>query len=160
MGGGVDRQLAAGIPGSDAPYGFQIGMNLQAGFKSFLQNEIRFPKSLVRIPPHRQGLGGDIILRVLMNPRSSRFHRFLRVKDGGQFFIFHPDQGQSFLGRLLIGRRHGRHFIPDIKSFIFGKNQLILDAGAVRAELFIRRVRRRGHGSNPHEFFRPAGIDV
>ena len=69
-------------------------------------------------------------LQLVVNQRFglSRLHF---VEDGGQFLIFHFDQGERFFGDLAVVGQHHRHRLACEADLTVGQHGLVMEGGAV-----------------------------
>ena len=72
-------------------------MGYPSGYKTILNNDIRFSKPSLYITSMNVELETDVVFAVIMNARGIWFHCFFRIEDRGQFLIVHSYQVKGFL---------------------------------------------------------------
>ena len=135
-------------------------------FKLFFQYHIALFKTFVQISHGELGHTSNIVSnKAGMNGRRLRVHGLQRIKDRRQLLVFHPDQFQGLLCRLLRVRGDGRHLVSHIAQLpikdllIFHRDcrRVCFAAGTVKTAL--RCIFICSYGTYSRQFFRFRRID-
>ena len=133
-----------------------------------LADEVRFSKGLFEVSPAGLRLATNVPIGFVypgvvgVDFRGIRFHGLFRVKDCGEQFVFHLDERQGLLGRILVYGGHPGQVLPDMTDPIDGDRILVRRiAGCLhKPVLDLKRIRRRDYRLDTRQFFRLTRVDA
>ncbi len=103
------------------------------------------------------------VFRLIVDSNRVRLHRFARVEDGIQNFIFHVDQAQCLLGNFKSLRRNERDAVADESHFVIERKRIERTGDGIglpgRGIHHAWNILPGQHSRNPFEFFGFARVD-